>query len=232
MRCPRCLKNISEAVQRCQCGFNQDNVTSAELQDWFVEVKDVLESAYISASTPWQQSGKSGTFEDWVRLRLSNIAGVNRSGSYLDIGCANGYLLECLVAWSKLKEIDLIPYGLDYSAKLVALAQQRLSNYADHIYLGNAWSWIPPHRFDYVRTELDYVPRNYQQQFVNRLLNEFVAKEGRLMISQYRSRFDDLTQGWINLDLVRWGFEVSEVHSGYSGNGLELCQVVVLNSPF
>jgi hypothetical protein len=61
-----------------------------ELQNWFNEVQQTLETAHTSASTPWQQSGKSGTFEDWVRLRLANLSPVNNSGTYLDIGCANG----------------------------------------------------------------------------------------------------------------------------------------------
>jgi protein-L-isoaspartate O-methyltransferase len=228
MRCPRCLQNVNETIKRCECGFAFDDVTSTDLPAWFAEVKQVLESAYTAALTPWQQSGKSGTFEEWIKLRVANIAAVNRPGKYLDIGCANGYLLDCLVAWSRLKGVELIPYGLDYSEKLVALAKERLSSYADNIYLGNAWNWTPPQRFDYVRTELNYVPRNYQKRFVERLIAEFVSEHGRLIISQYRNHRDDLTQGWIECDLVAWGFAVSEIHSGYSGDGLELCRVAVL----
>ncbi|AFZ30162.1 hypothetical protein Glo7428_1601 [Gloeocapsa sp. PCC 7428] len=229
MRCPRCLRHINETIQRCRCGFAFDDVASADLQAWFVEIKQILEDAYIAAPTPWQQSGKSGTFEEWTRLRVANIAAVNQPGKYLDISCANGYLLECLVAWSRLKGIKLTPYGLDYSAKLVALAQERLSTYADNIYVGNAWNWTPPQRFDYVRTELNYVPRNYQKRFVKRLIAKFVSQDGRLIISQYRSSRDDLRQGWIDRDLAAWGFEVTEIHSGYSGDGLELCRVAVLH---
>jgi SAM-dependent methyltransferase len=188
-----------------------------------------LETAYAASPTAWQQSGKSGTFEDWTRLRIANIAPVKRSGTYLDIGCANGYLLECLVAWAKLKGIEITPHGLDYSAKLVDLARQRLQ-LSSNIYCGNAWDWIPPQRFDYVRTELDYVPRNYRKPFIERLLAEFVDQGGRLIISQYRSRRDDLTQGWINQELEGYGLRVVETHSGHSGNGLELCRVAVLQS--
>ncbi|GAP99978.1 hypothetical protein NIES2104_65440 [Leptolyngbya sp. NIES-2104] len=205
-----------------------DAVTPSELGAWFDELQQILECAYTTASTPWQQSGKSGTFEEWTQLRVANLAAVDRPGQYLDMGCANGYLLECLVAWSHLKGVELVPYGLDYSAELVALAQKRLPTYANNFYVGNAWNWTPPHRFDYVRTELDYVPRNYQQQFVDRLVREFVAQNGRLMISQYRNRDDDLTQGWIDQNLAVWGFEVTAVHSGYSSEGLELCRVAVL----
>jgi SAM-dependent methyltransferase len=216
-------------MKQCQCGFVFDDVALADLQDWFAEVKQTLETAYAASPNAWQQSGKSGTFEDWTRLRIANIAPVQRSGTYLDVGCANGYLLECLVAWAKLKGIEITPHGLDYSAKLVDLARQRLQS-SGHIYCGNAWDWTPPQRFDYVRTELDYVPRNYRKPFVERLLSEFVAQGGRLIISQYRSRRDDLTQGWVNQELEEYGLRVVEMYSGYDGNGLELCRVAVLQS--
>jgi SAM-dependent methyltransferase len=214
-------------MKQCQCGFVFDDVALADLQDWFAEVKQTLETAYTASPTAWQQSGKSGTFEDWTRLRIANIAPVQRSGTYLDVGCANGYLLECLVAWAKLKGIEIAPYGLDYSAKLIDLARQRLQS-SSNIYWGNAWNWTPPQCFDYVRTELDYVPRNYRKSFIERLLAEFVAQGGRLIISQYRSRRDDLTQGWVNQELEGYGLRVVETHSGYNGDGLELCRVAVL----
>jgi SAM-dependent methyltransferase len=216
-------------MKQCQCGFAFDDVALVDLQDWFTKIKQTLEIAYTDTPTAWQQSGKSGTFEDWTRLRIANIAPVQRSGTYLDIGCANGYLLECLVAWAKLKGIEITPHGLDYSAKLVDLARQRLQ-LSSNIYCGNAWDWTPPLRFDYVRTELEYVPRNYRKSFIERLLAEFVAKGGRLIISQYRSRHDDLTQGWVNQELEGYGLRVIETHSGYNGSGLELCRVAVLQS--
>lgn len=229
MLCPQCLRVVKESIKRCQCGFAFNDVESPDLQNWFADVKQILETAYTPAPTAWQQSGKSGTFEDWVRLRIANIAPVHQSGTYLDIGCANGYLLECLVVWARLKGVEIIPYGLDFSDKLVALAQQRLQSLSN-IYIGNAWNWTPPQRFNYVRTELDYVPRNYRKSYIERLLTEFVAQNGRLIISQYRSRRDDLTQGWLNPELEAYGFQISELHSGYNYNGLELCRVVVLQT--
>ncbi len=230
MKCPRCLKHNQEGTRRCACGFSFDEVPPADLQGWFAEVKHILETAYIAAPTPWQQSGKSGTFEEWTRLRLPNVAAVNEPGRYLDIGCANGYLLECLLAWTKLKGVEIVPYGLDYSARLVKLAQARLPHYVDHIYVGNALYWQPPLRFDYVRTELAYVPHNYRRAFVERLITEFLTAEGKLILSDYRSRRDDLTRGWLEDDVRDWGFAVEATYSGYGEDGLELCRVVILRA--
>jgi hypothetical protein len=111
---------------------------------------------------------------------------------------------------------------------LLTLAQQRLQAYANNLYLGNVWNWVPQQRFDYVRTELDYVPSNYRQLLIERLLAKFVVPNGQLIIAQYRSRRDDLTDGWVDRELDQYGFQVVERHSGYSGEGLELCRVAVL----
>ena len=228
MRCPRCSRQNDETVVQCECGFAFDEVAITQLPAWFAEVKQVLETAYLAAPTPWQQSGKSGSFETWTRLRLPNLEPVDRPGTYLDIGCANGFLLHCLMNWAALKEIKLTPYGLDYSAELIRLARERLRRYAGNFFVANALDWQPVTRFDYVRTELVYMPRNYEQIYIKRLLTHFLAEAGKLIISDYRSRQDDLSRGWLTDKLAAWGYQVSETYSGYDGDGLELCRVAVL----
>jgi len=52
---------------------------------------------------------------------------------------------------------------------------------ADSIYTGNASSWIPPHRFTYVRTGLEYVPAGREAALVARLLCDVVEPDGRLI---------------------------------------------------
>ena len=47
MRCPRCLQNLKESTKECQCGFRFDNIELSNLQDWFAEVRKVLENAYL-----------------------------------------------------------------------------------------------------------------------------------------------------------------------------------------
>src|SRR5581483_8382356 len=137
MKCPRCLHINEEHMKRCSCGFPFVVEDEQELHAWFGEIRHILQSSYVAAPTPWQQSGKGGTFEDWVRLRIPISECVTRSGSFLDIGCANGFLLECLLNWTKMKNIDLVPYGLDYGSKLVELARERLPAFKDHIFVGN-----------------------------------------------------------------------------------------------
>src|SRR5512135_2865621 len=133
---------------------------SEELDRWFEHVHQVLEKAYLSYQEPWKQSGMSGPEKRWISLRKVVADCVDRSGSFLDIGCANGYLLETLVAWTKERGISVIPYGLDLSERLVELARQRLPQFRANFWVGNALYWKAPNppRFDYVHSELVYVP--------------------------------------------------------------------------
>src|ERR1700730_14615301 len=111
MLCPRCRRINADDTPRCECGF-AFVVAPQELDGWLGEVRGILENSYLPAPTPWQQSGKGGTFEDWVRLRIRIAECVDRAGSFLDIGCANGFLLECLLEWTQRKGIAIEPFGL------------------------------------------------------------------------------------------------------------------------
>lgn len=78
--------------------------------------------------------------------------------------------MESLCRWAAADGIELRPYGLDFSERLVALARSRLPEWADRIWVGNALYWTPPRRFDYIRTGIDYVPRDQRGDLVERLL--------------------------------------------------------------
>lgn len=230
MKCPRCRRNNPDKTVTCECGFRFDNVADGDLKDWFGEIQDKLETAYIAARTPWQQSGKSGTYEDWTRLRIPVAECIDKNGTFLDIGCANGFLLECLLEWTAKKGVKIVPYGLDFAPQLVQLAKDRLSQHAAHIYLGNAWDWRPPQRFDYVRTEIVYVPANLRRRFIRRLLNEFVVPRGKLILCQYRSRYDDLSTDWIDTYLLEHGFVADTYFTGYDGEGRKLTRIAILRA--
>ncbi len=88
MQCPRCRRISEEHARSCTCGFAFVVEDMQALPAWFAEIRRILQSAYIAAPTPWEQSGKGGTFEDWVRLRIPISECVTRSGTFLDIGCA------------------------------------------------------------------------------------------------------------------------------------------------
>jgi len=134
---------------------------------WHQAIARLVVPAYLAAETPWKGSGKQGTREDWEYARSHVAHAIDRDGSFLDVGCANGYLLEGLPRWTPHA---LDRYGLDIAPQLVALARGRLPELADRLFVGNALQWEPPHRFTYVRAGLEYVPRHRRRDLVERLL--------------------------------------------------------------
>lgn len=197
---------------------------------WFAEVRSILEPAYLASPTAWEQSGKSGSYEEWLRLRLPIAECVQHDGAFLDVGCANGFLLECLLEWTHHKGVAVEPFGVDYSDKLIELAKLRLPDYGSHLFVGNAWDWQPPRTFDYVRTELVYVPVNLRFAFLTRLIHKFLAPDGLLLVAHYRSRTEDLTRDWVDDDLRALDFKVAGVASGFDANGLERTRVAMVRA--
>lgn len=141
--------------------------------------------AYLAGETPWEQSGKAGDLEGWEQGRRPIMAAIDRDGTFLDVGCANGFLMESVRAWGAEAGHRIEPYGLDISAELARLARQRLPQWADRIFVGNAREWIPPRRFDFVRTGLDYVPPTGRRGLVEHLLEHVVAPGGRLIVGVF-----------------------------------------------
>jgi 2-polyprenyl-3-methyl-5-hydroxy-6-metoxy-1,4-benzoquinol methylase len=119
----------------------------AELPAAFLDRLRALEGSYLRETDPVRQSGFGGGHERWRTERELVLDAVRGDGDFLDIGCANGYLLECLVTWGQERHVRLTPYGVDCGFQLIALAKQRLPQYASHFWVANAWEWTPPRRF-------------------------------------------------------------------------------------
>ncbi len=147
-----------------------------------------LEAAYLKEDDPIRQSGFSGGPQRWRSEREPLLEPIRESGDFLDLGCANGYLLESLVAWAGERAIQLTPFGVDQSPGLIELARRRLPQYADHFYVANAWEWQPPRRYRYVYSVHDCVPEQFLQAYVVRLLGHVVAPGGLLILGAYGSR--------------------------------------------
>ncbi len=66
------------------------------------KVKEVLAGSHVT--------GDAVEFTYWYDHRSPVVKAINRSGTVLDVGCANGFLLRCLIKWSKH---NLVPYGVE-----------------------------------------------------------------------------------------------------------------------
>jgi SAM-dependent methyltransferase len=186
-------------------------LTRAEEQ-FFADEQARHESTYFSGTNLRQQSGFGRDARDWERFRRVIAAPIERDGSFLDIGCANGLLMENLVEWALEDGYHIEPYGLDISEKLAEVARRRLAQWCERIFVGNALVWDPPMRFDFVRTELVYVPPSRREEYAKRLVTRFVAPTGRLLICSYGSSRAEGVRAEPLVDQIRgWGFRIHRV---------------------
>jgi SAM-dependent methyltransferase len=190
------LAEIDEALERGEI----------DEQGWHEAVAAVVVPAYLAGGTPWEQSGKSGDRASWELGRRPIMAAIDRDGTFLDIGCANGFLMECVREWGAEDGRDVEPYGLEISPELASLARRRLSQWADRVFVGNAATWVPTRRFDYVRTGLDYVPPTRRRELVEHLLANVVAVGGRLIIGVFN---EEKNERRTEERVASWGHEIT-----------------------
>ena len=155
---------------------------------WHAAVRAIVEPAYLAAANRRGQSGHSGDPASWEQARRLLIDALPGDCTVLDIGCANGHLMESLVGWAAAEGIAVEPYGVEISAALADLARRRCPQWADRMWTANAMGWRPPRRFDVVRTGLDYVPPRRRAEYVSHLLGHVVAR--RLVIGVYNEERD------------------------------------------
>ncbi len=208
------------------------HLTAGE-QSFFDDQLSLLEAAYLRGANPRQQSGFGRDERDWERFRRVVVAPMEKDGTFLDIGCANGLLMESVAIWAREDGRQIEPYGLDISEKLAELARQRLPEWRDRIFVGNSLVWEPPARFDYVRTELVYVPAARRRTYTERLLDRCVAPGGRLIICAYGSSRPEGQRAEILIDELRdWRFSIDRVDDVVSEeHGFVITRVVSVRGP-
>jgi SAM-dependent methyltransferase len=179
---------------------------AGEIDDerWFAGMASIFEAAYLEGKNPRAQSGFGGNEARWETARRPIADAVDRDGSFLDIGCANGHLLECIVRWSNHR---VEPYGLELSPRLAELARRRLPQWSERIFVGNALTWDPPRRFDFVRTELVYVPAERRRALLERLMSRFVEPGGSIIVCGYGSPRSSLSADPVATTVRDLGFE-------------------------
>lgn len=154
--------------------------------DYYAGNLRLLEPAYLKGTTPQEGSGFGGDAARWRARRETIVDGVNANGSFLDVGCANGLLMESVREWAAERGFAIEPYGVDLAAGLVELARRRLPRWAERIDVGNAINYRPGREFTFVHTLLDTVPVRRRADMINHTLHTLVEPGGRLLVSHYQ----------------------------------------------
>jgi len=153
---------------------------------YFDTLREAVSEYYLAdPSNPYQQSGRSSGAVRWEQTRRCLVQAIHRSGDFLDIGCANGLLLETLIAWAAEAGFTLRPHGLDFVPELVELARNKFPDHRESFIFANAFYWAPARQYDFVRTNLEYVPQPDWIEFIHRQYAA-VAPGGRLIVCYYR----------------------------------------------
>ncbi|MBI4415487.1 MAG: SAM-dependent methyltransferase [Euryarchaeota archaeon] len=184
------------------------------LRAWFEAQRRLLEEGYLRSDDPIRQSGFSGGPDRWRLERGPILAAIEEDGEFVDVGCANGYLLECLVAWAEERGRALIPYGVDFSETLIDLAKRRMPQHASNFYVANAWYWMPPRRWRYVYALLDSVPEAMMGRYARRLFDRYAEPGGRLIAGYYGSRSRAVPPIDVGALLEAHGFRVAGTAEG------------------
>jgi catechol 2,3-dioxygenase-like lactoylglutathione lyase family enzyme len=151
----------------------------------------MLETSYLEADARGDLAGGSGSgggLQRWELKRRVLARAFDHDGTWLDVGCANGLLMETLTRWTGEAGLRIEPYGLDLSVRIAEAARGRLWHWADRIWAGNVMTWEPPLRFDYATVIADAVPRSARADLIERLIAKFLKPSGRLIFSIYIPR--------------------------------------------
>ena len=122
----------------------------------------------------------------WEAKRRVIASAFDRVGIWLDVGCANGLLMETLAAWVAEQGHRIEPYGLELSNRIAERARKRLPHWATRIWTGNVMTFEPPIRFDYVTALTDVVPIQSRGALLRRIARLYLKPGGRLILSCYR----------------------------------------------
>jgi SAM-dependent methyltransferase len=178
-----------------------------------------LERLYLAAPTAVGGSGFTGTPDEWRAAREPITDAIEHDGTFLDLGCANGLLMESVQTWCRERGIEVEPYGVDLVPGLAQRARERLPRWADRIWLGDAATWAHPdgQRFDYVHTLLFANVREADRRSaLTRQLEQLVVPGGRLLVSAYvRGTAHDRTAAQV---LAGLGFDVAGESRAPSGD--------------
>jgi trans-aconitate methyltransferase len=173
------------AIDAATTEFERGSISRTE---WQRRIAEALSAAYLADEDPRWQSEFDGDATLWREARALVLEAAPTNGTFLDVGCANGHLIESLNTWAEERGQTLEFYGLELNPDLAEKARRRLPHLAVRIFTGNVSDWVPPLRFSCVRTGLEYVPAGEESVLLERLARRFVSPGGRVLVGPVDDR--------------------------------------------
>ncbi|MDX2226621.1 MAG: class I SAM-dependent methyltransferase [Verrucomicrobiae bacterium] len=218
------LKAQTQAeIQDAYSHFAEGKISEAQ---WFEKVPAALARLYLSYEDPIRQSGFDGDYPLWREARELVVDAFDHDGRFLDVGCANGYLMESIHGWALDRSLFVEPFGLEISPALFKAAQRRYPKWKYQIFEGNVMTWLPTQKFDFIRTGLEYVPPGRETDLIQHIMKTLVNTGGRLILGPFRVTEEEATAQVIH----RAGFEMAGFSSKKDRLGNER-KVLWINSP-
>ena len=123
----------------------------------------------------------------------------------MDIGSANGYLVDCLTNWMKHSGLNLEFFGLEISRELTELSKKNFPHLKDHFFNGNVLDWIPQEKYDFVFTMILFgIPEQLREKYITRILEMYLKKGGRLIFEELEMGKTEEFLSRLNIKLSGW----------------------------
>ncbi len=194
--------------------FIRPRAHSIKLSEEHMESIRILESAYLRHTDPIRQSGFGGGPERWRAERSPLLEAIDGDGDFLDLGCANGFLLKSVVEWARERGIELAPHGVDLNPLLIQEATRRFPGFEHRFWVANAWGWLAPKRFRWIYAIWDLVPTEFMPNLACHLLEHVVTEDGAVIFGAYGSRSADTPSVDVARVLRNGGLPISGTSQG------------------
>jgi SAM-dependent methyltransferase len=142
--------------------------------------KDVLEGSKVY----------DANFEEWERGRKFIADQIDKAGSILDIGSANGFLLICLETWSG-KKLDM--YGIDTNGELIIQGKRLFPELEKNLKIAGleSFRWLEefdlPSQYDFIFWNVwdNFIFDEYKLKTLKELIDLRLKENGKLILGFY-----------------------------------------------
>lgn len=163
--------------------------------EWYDINKVYFTKLYLAQDNPRGQSGHGGDEYHYIFSHLPILEVVYKNGTFLDVGCANGYLMESVHKWAAAIGFDLQVFGVEISEGLIELAKNRLPQWHERFFIGNSFFWKPEQKFDYIHLGwLGHVPKDDERLYFEHLMENYLVGGGRMIVGPYWYENEDSKQ--------------------------------------